>query len=71
MNSQLATGVRKTFTEVDIDMENVEAGVYLWATLLTDRSSRLAAVDGFRALTAGTRSAGTAKPRSLGGSGSG
>ncbi len=49
--------------EVDIDMENVESGVYLWGTLLTDRSGRSGIPGGYRsfhtweALTSGAENA--------------
>jgi YbgC/YbaW family acyl-CoA thioester hydrolase len=47
--------------EVDIDMENVEEGVYLWGVLVTDRSGRDVVPAGYRAFCAWGPMAGDAE----------
>jgi predicted RecB family nuclease len=43
--------VRRADIEVDVDMENIWEGCYLWGALVTDRSGRDIAPSGYRAFT--------------------
>ncbi|HEV2372225.1 MAG TPA: TM0106 family RecB-like putative nuclease [Streptosporangiaceae bacterium] len=42
-------GVPRGELEVDIDLENIEEGVYLWGVLVTNRSARASAAAGYHA----------------------
>ena len=52
--------------EVDVDMENVEDGVYLWGVLVTNRSARSPAPAGYRAFCTWDRMTPEAEARLFG-----